>query len=1245
MRSRLPHLILGLFMGLSISAEGQRTPEYVDGQKQRILQQERVSSVAFSEERQTPSFIAVKPGTVPKHEAQQLLAQFTNVRSGIDELRPERIVATESGFEVLEYRQYYKGIPVEHARYTAMVRMGSVHFFNGAWFDVPAGLAVQPVLTEARGIERAKGAVNAKKYAWEQVQEAIEKTSNAAAKAAFAEELKEYAPKGELVVIKDYRASGVAQMRLAYKYNIYSFEPVSRQWVYVDAHNGDVLLVDKIIKHADEEKTPAPSSVSATVQTRYAGARAIYTRQISGNDPNSGTLLTASNPLESYVPGSLTYGLIDDTRGSGIETYDLNGVGGLPVSIAPSYSLAKSFTDVDNFWTSAEHRRGGTQESENDDIAWDAHWGAGVVYDYWKQKHNRLSFDGKDAKIKSYIHSGVGYDNAFWNGKVMTYGDGSYPAKANGFRPLTSLDVCGHEIGHGVCEFTSDLVYEKESGAMNEGFSDIWAACVEYFAIKTIDAGLGSIYKPFHIGEQIAADPTKPLRRMDNPKAAGDPDTYGGQYWANPVCTPTLANDYCGVHTNSGVLNKWFYLLTVGSGAGSGPDAAFAGQDDGINDLGEIYEVSGLGFDAAENIAYLTELMLTSNATFAEARNVSINIASAISGGACTGLVKSVTNAWYAVNVGEAFTEPCTITYGFIFQPGGHTTEGLNGAGCNSESAVAVPLLLPANSTASIISGGSAVNGQDYRLSTTSLSNAGSTIKQDSVLVYVKNDAVVEGTETVILQVTVTNAGANPVNTNYELQILEDDVIPIITAGSKNLLSESFTGTDGFGDPAGWTEILEVPEEPNGTQAAKGKNQWGVFSNKLAVTGRDELTGVQLPNGTYNNNSLSQTIISSPLLDARGLARLQLKFDFEVQGEIEPNGPDTDSWPALDYMAIVYSFDGATWHELGQAPYARFAAAAPTSGQFDYPLPGFLSNRQFYLGFRWNNDPLIGGPVSVSIDNLTLDGAARKLESDLGHNSRENLGANQDVYYYSIQDGDLVGRVKNNSSRDYGCTNLYVEKAGNGSFNLYQSNKDGLHKVADKVIRVETGLIYKASSTISLYYTEQQLLSLEMATGQDRTSFSIYHVEAAAYTAAGANNTRRYAAVYTPLPGVGGYYTVTLNDRANGSYALGYNVSVIGFGASDSRTGLISAQWKFGDLYPNPASGKAYIEVSAPGEQRIALEIVNSLGQLVQRKHLEIYGGANLVPVELGQLSAGSYMLKLKDADGILLYSQPFLRK
>ncbi len=205
-------------------------------------------------------------------------------------------------------------------------------------------------------------------------------------------------------------------------------------------------------------------------------------------------------------------------------------------------------------------------------------------------------------------------------------------------------------------------------------------------------------------------------------------------------------------------------------------------------------------------------------------------------------------------------------------------------------------------------------------------------------------------------------------------------------------------------------------------------------------------------------------------------------------------------------MAVMYSLDGISWVELNRGDFKAFASVLPANGSTTGLLPLSLANKQFYLAFRWYNDTNAGGPVSVKVDNVVVKGTPRKIENDVTHSSRENVGAGQEVYFYSVQDGEVLGKVKNGATKDYGCTGVYVKKGGSGSFNLYQS-KDGLHKVADKVVRVETSIIYKAATTVTLYYTEAQLQALELSTGKARTAFNIYHVDAAAYTGASAQNT------------------------------------------------------------------------------------------------------------------------------------------
>ena len=1320
-------------MLFSFTVFSQKDARSLEAMRQRILADTRVAEVAFSSERETPSLITfhATQHTYKAAEIAGVIRNLLNLRTGYDHFQPTKQTQLFTNIAVPEYQQYFKGVKVEYSRYKALLRQDDVVVLAGSYYPIEEALTVQPSINEAQALGFARQYVNANKYAWEEVADRLAKATKPQVKTLLQAELKSYLPKGELVIVKDFTKEERTEMRLAFKFNIYASEPLSRGYVFVDAHTGKILLYNRIIKHA---------SVPTTVNTRYAGARQIYTKQISGNDPANGLPLVSSHPLTepTYIPGSPTYVLIDDTRGNGIETYDLNGVGGLPLSVGAVYTQAKSFTDVDNNWTVAEHKRGmtegGAAEAENDDIAWDAHWGAEMVYDYWKLRQNRLSYDDKNAVIKSYIHYGPAYDNAFWNGSVMTYGDGS--GQPAGFKALTSLDVCAHEIGHGICSFTSDLVYEKESGAMNEAFSDIWGACVENYVIKQVDPALAARYRPFYIGEQISYT-TTPLRTMDNPKATSNPDTYGGQYWQNPDCTPTLANDQCGVHTNSGVLNKWFYLLTCGSGAGSGPDVSYVlpGADDGINDLGSTYSVTGLGFQNAERIAYLTELLLSSTATFAEARSMSIAATSMLSGDPCGAMVQSVTNAWYAVGVGSAFSPSCTVTYGFVFNTPLSVPEGRNGFGCNGLDTLYIPIQIPANSTATISASGTATANVDYILLDASVSNTTASASQDTIRVVIINDGVVEDTETIILNITMSNTGANPTSLTYTINLLDDDVTPVIGADSVVLVNENFESYPvGFNQPAGWTETLELPEDPALDPQVPGKNQWGVFSNTsagntskaLAITGRLNAAGLgTLPPATYYMNSQSQTRITAPMIDARGLNTLAIRFDYTVQGEVDPAGTDPETFPKLDYMALAYSFDGVNYTEMG--PQYTFASPVPTSGTFTAVLPDELNNKQFYLAFRWVNDALIGGPVSVAVDNLSLKALPRKIESQVSHAGDERVVGAQEVYFYSRQDREIITRINTSGAHNYGCVTATIESAGGSSFTLYN---DGVqdHKVGEKVVRVTPATNNPSGEySISLYLTEAEIQAIETSTTQPRTALFIYKTSAASIAGATAANTVKMPATYNTLPNnAGGVFTASFTDgfsafavgaavtaplpvscmqftasRNNGGVSLKWDVAnetnnsrfvverstdgrnyfpVANVGAQVSASGhyqyedmqLVGLPAAFyrvkqldingsftyickvlsvkldgrilviKDIYPNPAKGKAFVNITTSDRLKLQVEVINSLGQLISLQHTIVEPGATDIPVELN-LASGNYLLRFVNEDGQVISRQKLL--
>src|SRR6185295_8143413 len=134
------------------------------------------------------------------------------------------------------------------------------------------------------------------------------------------------------------------------------------------------------------------------------------------------------------------------------------------------------------------------------------------TYDYYLNKYGRNSIDNAGFALISLVHFSLNYNNAFWDGYEMVYGDGN---ASDGNKPLTALDVCGHEISHGLTSFTSGLVYSNESGALNEGFSDIMGTAIEFYARPAkADWLLGSDFFT--------------IRSISNPNSYGQPDTYKG---------------------------------------------------------------------------------------------------------------------------------------------------------------------------------------------------------------------------------------------------------------------------------------------------------------------------------------------------------------------------------------------------------------------------------------------------------------------------------------------------------------------------------------------------------------------------------------------------------------------------------------------------------------------------------------------------------------------------------------------
>ena len=182
-----------------------------------------------------------------------------------------------------------------------------------------------------------------------------------------------------------------------------------------------------------------------------------------------------------------------------------------------------------------------------------AHFNAGVAYEYFRTKHNRNSIDGVGGTVYSVVNvsdpeDGTALDNAFWNGKVMYYGNGDV-----GFKPLAgAIDVAGHEMTHGVVQGTANLEYQGESGAINESMADIF----------------GSMMDPadWLIGEDVVKTgvfPSGALRSLEDPHNGGSSLSSPGYQPKHKNEAFTGTQDNGGVHINSGIPNHAFYKYAV----------------------------------------------------------------------------------------------------------------------------------------------------------------------------------------------------------------------------------------------------------------------------------------------------------------------------------------------------------------------------------------------------------------------------------------------------------------------------------------------------------------------------------------------------------------------------------------------------------------------------------------------------------------------------------------------------------
>ena len=483
-----------------------------------------------------------------------------------DDMRMIKSWSDLTGVDRQRYKQYHKDLPVIGGTYTLHSQEGNVNFATGN---------IYPFIKIDENITVSKSGA---------IEEAIQKTKfeleNESAIEAAEDVPWEHIYRGLCVIDSKYpKVSG--DYRVAHSYIVHSegYDIPIKYQVYVDAHSGQLLCKLNEIKCG---------AVKGMARTTYYGNQEITTDSVAPN----------------------LYYMRDLTRGDGIITLDFE-------------SDRDTFTDSDNIW--------GPDADDTDSyktaVAGDAHYCTTKYYDMMQDYFSWDGLDGEGGELVSVVNVfGKYYVNAFWNGGATHYGNGD----CDRYGPLTTMTVVGHEFAHGWTDFTSDLIYQNESGALNESISDIMGKALEFYADRENFT--------WNIGDLIRRDETvNVFRSMSDPNERNHPKYYGGRNWR------TGTADAGGVHSNSGVLNYFFYLLVEGGA--------------GINEDGVSFNVPAIGMRKALDIIFITQTAyLTESSNYFEFFSTSLQSVEDLYGENATEM-KSVVEAWKAVGIFEGIND------------------------------------------------------------------------------------------------------------------------------------------------------------------------------------------------------------------------------------------------------------------------------------------------------------------------------------------------------------------------------------------------------------------------------------------------------------------------------------------------------------------------------------------------------------------------------------------------------------
>jgi len=587
---------------------------------------------------------------------------FTNNKTafgltGKYEMKVRKAITDELGIKHVWMQEFYNNIPVLFGEFILHEKNGRLVSGNGKIYTATTILQ-QINLTKPAATEKALQYVKGKKYWWQ------DSTKENKLKRKAKDQSASYYPRPELYYYFDDR---LQQLRTGYKILIQAFDPGKSGYVYVDAGNGNVFRWDPV-----EKNTCDPS----VVNTVWYGNKTIYTYT---------DLFTSGWDLE------------DDCNPSTYKVYDY------------ATTFNSIFNSSNNQWTTDRQRSAATclwsirqtRDVYNGVFGRNGHDGDGANIDIYFD----YVFPGNNTNNASFHHDPIGDDE-------MNIGTGMAGTIADDFG---TLDIVAHEFTHGVVDYTANLVYERESGALDESFADVFGEYIEKRIFGSNNWLLG--------WDRMVNGTNAPVRDMANPQSFSQPDRYLGFNWlpATGSCIPVGPgesgdNDFCGVHTNSGVQNRMFFLLSAGGSGWTNDSSSRATAATGNNPY--PWTVEGIGIENAVRIAYRAlSFYLGANSSYSDSRNAWVHAANDLYG-ECSVQAIQTGKAWHAVGFFPPAQIGATVcgSYGTIPYYS-NTPEQMNVAGSCTVNILPTDNLVQLSSAKKVVLGPGfwAENGSNFR--------------------------------------------------------------------------------------------------------------------------------------------------------------------------------------------------------------------------------------------------------------------------------------------------------------------------------------------------------------------------------------------------------------------------------------------------------------------------------------------------------------------------------------------------